>query len=326
MKQRNSICLQNARKMFNFASVMRKIIITLLLCMPLIGYAQNNVNEAQKKAIEAKRVAEEAARKAEEARIAALKAEAAAKAAEAAQAQAEAEAAQKAAEEAQAEVKEVVTKPVVKDEPKKVEAKPKAKPSKKETTTDDNDEVSKWAAQSQKAAALNEASAVNYLEGAVTEENGVVTWRLSLDVDGKSADEIFERMGQIAYEMTQKEGQLDQTRIALADKAKHQLVVYFHEWLVFSQHALSLDRTEMSYVLSANCSDGHIDVIMNSINYLYEKERSGGSRFKAEKWITDKYSLNKAKTKLYPISGKFRRKTIDRKNEIFNYIKDSFNA
>ncbi len=312
---------------------MRKIIITLLLCMPLVGYAQNNVNEAQKKAIEAKRVAEEAARKAEEARIAALKAEAAAKAAEAAQAQAEAEAAQKAAAEAQAEVKEIVTEPVIKEEPKKeevtpekVEVLPKAKPSKNKAATADNDEVSKWAAQSQKAAAMNEASAVNYLEGAVPEENGVVTWRLSLDVDGKSADEIFERMGQIAYEMTQKQGQLDQTRIALADKAKHQLVVYFHEWLVFSQHALSLDRTEMSYVLTANCSDGHIDVSMSSINYLYEKERNGGSRFKAEKWITDKYSLNKAKTKLYPISGKFRRKTIDRKNEIFNLIKENFNA
>jgi hypothetical protein len=41
----------------------------------------------------------------------------------------------------------------------------------------------------------------------------------------------------------------------------------------------------------------------------------------AEKWITDQYGLNKAKTKLSKMSGKFRRKTIDRKDEVFETIK-----
>ena len=41
----------------------------------------------------------------------------------------------------------------------------------------------------------------------------------------------------------------------------------------------------------------------------------------AENWITDKYGLNKNKTKLSRMSGKFRKKTIDRKDEIFNTIK-----
>ena len=39
-----------------------------------------------------------------------------------------------------------------------------------------------------------------------------------------------------------------------------------------------------------------------------EKEnRDGGERYSAEEWITDDMALNKKKTKLAPICGKFRR-------------------
>lgn len=310
---------------------MRKIFFTLLFCLPLTLHAQTNLSEAQQKAIEAKRVAEEAARKAEEARIAALKAEAAAKAAEAAQAQAEAEAALKAAQEANedAEAKAKSAEPGQSTMAAEA-AEPLTKAAETETKKIDspgaaNAEISRWAAQSKKAAA-NDASKVDYLEGAVPEIDGTVTWTLSLDVPGQTADQIFDKMGQIAYEMTQEENQLENSRIALADKDNHQLAVSFHEWLVFSRHALSLDRTELRFVLMATASDGHLDVTMSRINYLYEKERTGGEKYKAETWITDKYALNKAKTKLYPVSGKFRRKTIDRKNEIFNRITARFST
>jgi len=40
--------------------------------------------------------------------------------------------------------------------------------------------------------------------------------------------------------------------------------------------------------------------------------------YKAEEWITDQYGLNKKKTKLARVSGKFRRKTIDRVDYLFN--------
>ena len=40
--------------------------------------------------------------------------------------------------------------------------------------------------------------------------------------------------------------------------------------------------------------------------------------YSAEEWITDKYCVNKKHTKLLPVSGKFRRKTIDRKDYLFN--------
>jgi colicin import membrane protein len=55
---------------------------------------------------------------------------------------------------------------------------------------------------------------------------------------------------------------------------------------------------------------------MTRINYLYEEERTPET-YKAEEWITDEYGLTKKKNKLARVSGKFRRKTIDRKDYIF---------
>ena len=43
-------------------------------------------------------------------------------------------------------------------------------------------------------------------------------------------------------------------------------------------------------------------------------------RYVAEDWITDEVALNKTKTKIYPIMGKFRRKTIDLKDDIIKDI------
>jgi colicin import membrane protein len=65
------------------------------------------------------------------------------------------------------------------------------------------------------------------------------------------------------------------------------------------------------------CSDGEANVKMTRISYDYDTDRKP-VHYTAEEWITDKYAVNKKHTKLYPISGKFRRKTIDRKDFIFN--------
>ncbi len=55
---------------------------------------------------------------------------------------------------------------------------------------------------------------------------------------------------------------------------------------------------------------------MTRIIYLYEEERSPMT-FKAEESIIDRYGLNKKQTKLSKAYGKFRRKTIDRKDYLF---------
>ena len=56
---------------------------------------------------------------------------------------------------------------------------------------------------------------------------------------------------------------------------------------------------------------------MSRIRYLYDEYRRP-QRLNAEGWITDKEAVNKKNTKLLPLSGKFRIKTIDRKDFLFN--------
>ena len=66
--------------------------------------------------------------------------------------------------------------------------------------------------------------------------------------------------------------------------------------------------------------DGEATVSMTRIVYLYDEERDPQTYY-AEEWITDRYGLNKKMTKLARVSGKFRRKTIDRKDYLFNLFK-----
>lgn len=109
--------------------------------------------------------------------------------------------------------------------------------------------------------------------------------------------------------------------MAIKNPAKHNLTATVHEWLVFKNSALSLDRTEFYYILNATCSNGKVEMSMSRVRYKYDVQGKTDI-YTAEDWITDKNSVNKKRTRLYPISGKFRKKTIDRKNEIFQTLEE----
>lgn len=122
--------------------------------------------------------------------------------------------------------------------------------------------------------------------------------------------------------MTQEENQFKASKIAIANKEDHVIAARFKEWLVFQNTLLSLDRSVFNYTIIATCTDGHANVTLSRISYEYEKEREGteGIETTAEEWITDEYALTKKKNRLSKYTGKFRRKTIDRKDEIFESI------
>ena len=130
------------------------------------------------------------------------------------------------------------------------------------------------------------------------------------------------RINKSAVNRIIKSGDIEVIRygsIVRIEKAK------FREWLVFKSSALSLDRTVFNYTIIANCSDGQLNLTMSRMNYAYEMDRddSSGLQTSAEEWITDEYALNKARTKLQRYSGKFRVKTIDRKDEIFQIFRNA---
>lgn len=155
-----------------------------------------------------------------------------------------------------------------------------------------------------------------YLKGAVPEVNGQVVFSKHINVPGKTASQIYDIMLQYMQRLTKTSNQIE-SRISTSDAQKHEIVGIYQEWLVFKNTAISLDRTRFFYALRAQCSDGAVDIEMMRIRYLYEEERTP-QRMTAEEWITDKESVNKKNTKLLPMSGKFRRKTIDRKDFLFN--------
>ena len=160
-----------------------------------------------------------------------------------------------------------------------------------------------------------------YLAGAVTEENGKVVFHKVISAPGKSADEIYTTLLDYTTRMTKGKNQFETSRVLLNDPQTHDIAVYFEEWLVFKSNALMLDRTRLKFTLIIRCADGQADVRMQRISYLYDEARKP-INYTAEEWITDKECLNKKQDKLYPVSGKFRRKTIDRKDFIFDKFEE----
>ena len=155
-----------------------------------------------------------------------------------------------------------------------------------------------------------------YLVGAVPVVDGRVQFHTVIKAPGKTAVQIYDILHKYMTRMVKESNQTEQSRIAVADSVKHLLCGSFQEWLVFKSTALVLDRTRFIYTLVAQCEDGQADITLNRIYYIYDEERRPET-LKAEEWITDEYGLKKNKDKLSRVSGKFRRKTIDRKDYLF---------
>ena len=142
---------------------------------------------------------------------------------------------------------------------------------------------------------------------------------------GQNASEIYQKVYNTIDELVREskaEGLQPESRIAAVNKEDHIIAARFKEWLVFSSNLFSLDRTEFIYTLIAQATDGHLKVTMERIKYAYETNQRDNRGFEttAEEWITDKEALNKRQDKLAKGNGKFRMKTIDRKDNIFRRI------
>lgn len=160
--------------------------------------------------------------------------------------------------------------------------------------------------------------------GAVPVVDGVVCWQTTINAPGKTAKQIYDILYKQMDKMVNEPNQIANSAIVQDDKEKHELGAIFHEWLVFKNSTLSLDRTQLNFQLMVKYADGKADVKITHITYDYDLERKP-VHYKAEEWITDKYAVNKKHTKLYPISAKFRRKTIDRKDFIFSKFNSLLN-
>lgn len=316
---------------------------------------QQQLEEAQKKLEEAKKAVEKAKQKAEAAKKKA-EAEAAKQkaAAEAAKKKAEEEAKRKAAEEAKAkaekiqqQIKEAEAETArLKAEAARLNAEangaaattaapeattaPAAPAATTTTPATTASQGSGWVIPTatkketpKPAAQVNGAKLKEdpkYLEGAITfDEQGKIVFDTEIEAPGKSAAQLYDLVFDYMSGLTQdKESKA--SRMALVNKDEHIIVNTMDEWLVFSNSFISLDRTECKYNLIAKITDEKVSLSINHINYTYEEGRQTGFKLPAEEVIIDKVALTKKKNDLARIFGKFRKKTIDRKNQIFSEI------
>lgn len=177
----------------------------------------------------------------------------------------------------------------------------------------------------EQAQVVKENPDAKYLvDGAVPVVDGVVCWQTTINAPGKTAKQIYDILYKQMDKMVNEPNQIANSAIVQDDKEKYELGAIFHEWLVFKNSTLSFDRTQLNFQLMVKYADGKADVKISHITYDYDLERKP-VHYKAEEWITDKYAVNKKHTKLYPISAKFRRKTIDRKDFIFSKFNSLLN-
>lgn len=309
---------------------MKKIFISILVLISALTIQAQNVltpeqqlEKAQKELEEAKKALEAAKAQAEAAKV---KAEAEKVKAEAEKTKAEAERLKAEAERMKQEAEKLK-----KNTENSVPATKLVPATKKENTTETS-EGAGWVVPTM-TEEVEEKKVEKTAEGVVLKEDpkylagaiqlnaeGKVEFVLDTQASGKSADEIYNIVFQYMSKLIKNEQNIN-SRIALVNrnnKNEQIIACIMDEWFVFNQSFISLDRTETKYQLVATISDNHLHLSMTRIVFNYEEGRSTGFKEPAENVITDKYALTKKKNDLAKIYGKFRRGTIDRKDQIFN--------
>ncbi|NDV66169.1 DUF4468 domain-containing protein [Bacteroides sp. 224] len=151
-----------------------------------------------------------------------------------------------------------------------------------------------------------------YLAGAVPMVNDKVVFSREIDLPGASKDAIYDRIHSW-MEKSMKKNQND-SRIVYAEKPEGIVAGLGTEYLVFTAKALSLDRALINYQITATCTPGKCALEIEKIRYVYQEK----DKFTAEEYISDEIALNKDKTKIYRGYKKFRVKTVDFANELFD--------
>ncbi|EJX10385.1 hypothetical protein, secreted [gut metagenome] len=160
-----------------------------------------------------------------------------------------------------------------------------------------------------------------YLAGAVPEVDGKVVFSKEFQIPGMSREEIYNTLMQWMTERL-KENENPNSRVVYTNKNQGTIAGIGEEWIVFSSSALSLDRTLINYQLTVTAKTGSCLVELEKIRFTYRETE----KYKAEEWITDKYALNKSKTKLIHGLAKWRRNTVDFADDTFMDVAVAFGA
>ena len=163
----------------------------------------------------------------------------------------------------------------------------------------------------------------HYLAGAVPVADGKVVFTREINAPSLSKAQIYQQL----LKWGQENFNTKESRVAYQNEAKGEIAIIGEEYIVFSSTALSLDRAMMKYRIIIECKEHACTLQLAGIRYEYNVSyQNEPEKYLAEEWITDEYALNKSKTKLNRISGKFRKATIDFADKTFDSATNTLGA
>ncbi len=168
-------------------------------------------------------------------------------------------------------------------------------------------------------AQIDESKMEKYLAPLQMEGTKVV-FKDSLQFKDISADKVYQIAAEWADAYIAKFDKKFESRIAYKNEEKKSVVMIFNRDIVFRDISIILDKALMKCNITIDIVGNKCIIKVLNIKYDYVE---GGltEHYKADEWIIDRYAINRDRTKLAKTFGKFRAKTIDAVDEIF----ESFN-
>ncbi len=161
-----------------------------------------------------------------------------------------------------------------------------------------------------------------YMVGAVPEVDGKVVLTRTVEVPaGLTQQEVMNRVDSWLVRCSKDERMHFTQR--LPKPADNELQQTYSLELTFSKSFISHDFAELAYVLAVRHTGNQLVMEMSHIYYKYN-ENNKLNKYTAEEMISDKYALNKKKTKLVFGYKKFRMKTIDFMDELQTSLQNEF--
>ena len=162
-----------------------------------------------------------------------------------------------------------------------------------------------------------------YEAGKVPVINGKVTFETSIPAKGLTAKEVEERVNGWIAKRYVKPTVISVKRF---DSEKPgTTIIKGEEYIVFKSTFFVLSRARMYYFLTLTAGDECCKFHLSRITYWYDDEdEKGGIKMIAEDWITDDNAFDK-KGNMKKFEGKFRRKTIDLKEQLINELTQALN-
>ena len=162
-----------------------------------------------------------------------------------------------------------------------------------------------------------------YQTGTVPVINKRVVFSEKIEVPGVTAEEIMNR-AQTWYNKRFVESTVISAKI-IDKNTPNMFESAVEEYIVFKKKFFVLNRARIYYYITITSFDGVCEASISRISYWHDEESpDGGYRYKAEELITDEYALKDGM--LTKHGGKFRTKTIDLKNTLFNELKQALTS